>query len=258
MRRRFVGLLRRVYLCLEDRPIVVVLVAGLVTVGVVLVLAWQAGWSRVAGLVSVHHPWAWLGVCVVGELVAYGGYVLTVRDVARVDGGVELGLAASVRTVVAGFGVFAATRLSGGFTVDYWAFRDAGAAKREAARRVLGLGFLEYTVLSVSALVASVLLFFRLDGHRSPSVTLPALIIVPVLAVALWLTSPKRADRLSRPRRGRLRGLFADSVAAATIVRKLLESPRDHALGVFGTVVYSPETSCAYGRRYASSAPTSP
>ena len=37
-------------------------------------------------------------------------------------------------------------------------------------RRVLGLGFLEYVVLSIGALVASVLLFFGLDGHASNGV----------------------------------------------------------------------------------------
>ena len=82
------------------------------------------------------------------------------------------------------------------------------------------------------------LLFFRLDGHASETVTLPSLIVVPVLIVALWLTSPKRAKRLSRPRRGWLRGLFADSVAGAATVRRLLTNPREHGLGVLGNVLY--------------------
>jgi uncharacterized membrane protein YbhN (UPF0104 family) len=236
--RRVASAVRRGYAYLEDRPLVVVVVAGAATAGVALVLAWQAGWPRVTHVALARHSWGWLGVCLVGELVAYGGYVLTVRDVARVDDGVELDLATSARVVVAGFGVFAATRSSGGFAVDYWAFREAGAGKRDAVRRVLGLGFLEYAVLSVSALVASVLLFFRLDGHERPSITLPALLVVPVLLVAVWLTSPKRADRLSRPRRGRLRGLFADSVAGAATVRELLRRPDKHMLGVLGTAVY--------------------
>ena len=82
-------------------------------------------------LVFERHSWAWLLVCLAGELVAYGGYVLTVRDMARVDDGEELDLSASrCTTVVAGFGVFAATRASGGFAVDYWAFRAAGARAR--------------------------------------------------------------------------------------------------------------------------------
>src|SRR6185312_14206513 len=82
------------------------------------------------------------------------------------------------------------------------------------------------------------LLFFGLDGRQPPSVTLPALLVIPVLVVAVWLTSPKRADRLSRPRRGRLRRLFADSVAGAATVRELLRRPEKHILGVLGTAVY--------------------
>ncbi|HEY3766378.1 MAG TPA: lysylphosphatidylglycerol synthase transmembrane domain-containing protein [Gaiellales bacterium] len=230
--------LRTAHARLEDRPLVVVLVAAAITSSVVLTLAWQAGWQHMWGLASARHSWAWLGACLAGELAAYGGYVLTLRGLARVDDGPELGIATSLRAVVAGFGVFAATRSSGGFAVDYWAFRQAGAGKRKAIQRVLGLGFLEYVVLSVSALAASVLLFFGWDGHERPAITLPALIVIPVLVVALWMTSPKRAERLSRRREGRIRRLFADSVGGAVTVRALLRKPRRHGTGILGTAIY--------------------
>jgi uncharacterized membrane protein YbhN (UPF0104 family) len=230
--------LRQAYLWLEDKPLVIVLAAAGATASIALVLASEAGWARVLHLVYARHSWAWLGVCLLGELAAYGGYVLTLRDMARVDEGSDLDLAASVTTVVAGFGVFAATRSSGGFAVDYWAFRMAGANKREAVRRVLGLSFLEYVVLSLAALAASTLLFFRLDGHAADAATLPSLAVVPIFALGLWLTSPKRAERLSRPRRGFLRRTLADSVAGATAVRRLLTSPREHGLGVLGNGLY--------------------
>ncbi len=230
--------LRQAYLWLENKPLVIVLVASGATVAIALVLASAAGWPRVLQLVYARHSWAWLAVCLLGELAAYSGYVLTVRDMARVDEGSDLELTATVTTVVAGFGVFAATRSSGGFAVDYWAFRQAGASRREAVRRVLGLGFLEYVVLSVAALVASVLLFFRLDGHASEAATLPSLGVVPIFALGLWLTSPTRAERLSRPRHGWLRRTFADAVAGATTVRRLLTSPREHGLGVLGNGLY--------------------
>jgi uncharacterized membrane protein YbhN (UPF0104 family) len=229
---------RRGYAWLEEKPLVIVLAAAAATTGVALVLASEAGWPRLLRRVHDRQSWSWLLVCLVGELVAYGGYVLTVRDMARVDDGSELQLRASVTAVVAGFGVFAATRSSGGFAVDYWAFREAGATKREAVRRVLGLGFLEYVMLSLAALAASGLLFFGLDGRAGLAATLPSLIVIPVLALALWLTSPKRAARLSRARSGWLRGLFADSVAGATTVRHLLTSPREHGLGVLGNGLY--------------------
>jgi uncharacterized membrane protein YbhN (UPF0104 family) len=241
MRRRLTRLarsLRESYLWLESKPLVVVLAAAGATVGVVLELASDAGWPHVMRLVYARHSWAWLAVCLVAELIAYGGYVLTVRAMARVDDGNTLELRASITEVIAGFGVFAATRTSGGFAVDYWAFREAGADRREAVRRVLALGFLEYAMLSVGALVASVLLFFGLDGHASEGWTLPSLIVVPVFALALWLTSPKRAQRLSRPQPGRLRRLFADSVAGAATARHLVTSPSERGLGVLGNALY--------------------
>ncbi len=236
--RSFVGSLRAGYLWLEEKPLVVVLVAAGATVAVVLVLASYSGLPHVWRLARSRHNWWWLVGCLAGELVAYGGYVLTLRDMARVDDGNEVDLGASTKTVVAGFGVFAATRSSGGFAVDYWAFREAGSSRRDAVRRVVGLGLLEYVVLSMAALGASALLYFGLDGHASEGVTLPSLVIVPALAVGYWLTSPKRAERLSRRRSGFVRRLFADTVAGAVTVRRLFMSPRAHGLGVLGNVLY--------------------
>ena len=214
------------------------LVAAGATVAAALVLASYSGLPHVWRLVQARHNWWWLVVCLVGELVAYGGYVLTLRDMARVDDGNEVDLAASTKTVVAGFGVFAATRSSGGFAVDYWAFREAGSSRRDAARRVVGLGLLEYVVLSIAALGASALLYFRLDGHASDGVTLPSLVIVPALVLGYWLSSPDRAERLSRRRSGFFRRIFADTVAATATVRQLFMNPREHGLGLLGNALY--------------------
>jgi uncharacterized membrane protein YbhN (UPF0104 family) len=225
-------------LWLESKPVAIVVAAAGTTVGTVFVLASSAGWTRVSRLVQAPHAWGWLGVCLAGELAAYAGYVLTVRDMARVEEGSEMSLSMSLQTVVAGFGVFAATRSFGGFAVDFWAFQRAGATRREAAARAAGLGLLEYVVLSIGALVASAALFFRVDGHIGDGTTLPSLLIIPALAFGYYVTSPKRARRLSRLTGGHLRLWFAATVAGATTVRRLLASPREHGLGVLGDVAY--------------------
>jgi hypothetical protein len=222
----------------EDRPVVVVVAAAGATAAAALALGSFAGWPHVLSLVETRRSWFWLLACGAGELIAYGGYVLTVRDMARVDRGPELSLDVSAKTVVAGFGVFAATRSSGGFAVDYWAFRRAGAGRREAANRVLGLGFLEYLVLSVVALAASIALALDLDGHAGAGATLPGLTVIPAVAVAAWATSPRRVHRLKRPKRARIKGMLANAVAGAYYVRQLLLSPREHGLGVLGNVIY--------------------
>jgi uncharacterized membrane protein YbhN (UPF0104 family) len=226
------------YLWFEDKPLVVIIAAATATVGVAYILASSAGWAHVARVTEARHAWAWLGVCLAGELVAYAGYVLTVRDMARVLDGTGISLAASVQTVVGGFGVFAATRSSGGFAVDYWAFRKAGATQRDAAARAVGLGLLEYVVLSLFALLAALALFFRVDGRASDSTTLPSLLILPALAIGFYLTSPKRARRLSRPTGSFLRRQFASLVAGGVTVRQLLLSPREHGAGALGNAAY--------------------
>ena len=225
---------------LEEKPVIVVLVAACATIATAFVLGSYAGWPRVLRVVYARHSLAWLPVCLIGELAAYLGYVLTIRDMARVDDGPEMNLAVSTKTVVAGFGVFAATRASGGFAVDYWAFRRAGADKRDAVGRVLALGFLEYAVLGAAALVASALLYLRLDGHASDGITLPSLLIVPCFVAALWVTSPQRRARLSRTKRssGCLKNGFANAVKGAGNVRSLIVNPREHGLGLVGSSLY--------------------
>jgi uncharacterized membrane protein YbhN (UPF0104 family) len=232
--------LQDAFLWLEEKPLLVVLVAAGATIATAVVLASYAGWPRVVHLTTEGHSWGWLAVCLFGELVAYFGYALTIRDMARVDDGPEMELGVSAKVVVAGFGVFAATRSSGGFAVDYWAFRRAGASKRDAMQRVLALGFLEYVVLSTAALAASALLFLGLDGHASYGVTLPSLTVIPAVLIALWLTSPMRLRRLSTHKRdaGAVKRGFANAVAGAGNVRSLLSSPREHGLGVLGNTLY--------------------
>src|SRR5579862_5816850 len=89
----------RAYGALEDRPLLVVFVAAGATIAVALVLASSAGWPHVLQVAAATRSWRWLVLCAAGELVAYTGYVLTVRDMARVDEGSELKLSASVSTV---------------------------------------------------------------------------------------------------------------------------------------------------------------
>ena len=69
---------------------------------------------------------------------------------------------------------------------------------------------------------------------------LPSFLVVPVFALSIWATSPKRASRLSKHRRdhGTFRRWLADWVAAAAKARSLLSSPREHGLGVLGMTLY--------------------
>jgi uncharacterized membrane protein YbhN (UPF0104 family) len=231
---------RAAWRTLEDKPVAVILLAAGTTIVVSYLLAASAGWARVDRILYANHPWAWLAACLLAEVVAYVGYVLTIRDIARVDDGPDMEITTSAQTVVAGFGVFAATRSNGGFAVDYWALRREGASRRDAFRRVLALGYLEFVTLSIVALVASVALYLRVDGQGSAAAILPSFVVLPVFVLSIWATSSKRVGRLSTRRRdqGTIRRWIADWVAAAAKARTLLSSPREHGLGVLGMTLY--------------------
>src|SRR5205823_6696187 len=180
-----------------------------------------------------------LVACFGGQVVAYLGYVLAVRDIARVEGGPQLSLSLTTRTVVAGFGVFAATHSAGGFAVDYWALRRSGLEREEAIARVLGLGALEYLVLAPAAMISALYLFFSNTGHVQQAMTLPWLAVVPGFVLAAWLSAPNRAERLADPGDGgRIRQWFAHLVAGFWKLRCLATRPRRHGAGLIGVTLY--------------------
>ncbi len=216
--------------------------------GAVALLADLAGAERLDRAARNIHP-AWLLLCLGGELLAYGGYVLAVRDTAKVDNGPTLSFGRSLQTVIGGFGVFAATRTSGGFAVDYWALRSAGEDRDGAVARVLALGALEYVVLAPAALCSAIALI--IGGTDVPlSLTLPWLLVIPGALAAIWVSSPKRAPRYSDAGGGgRIRQWFAHAVAGLSILRSMFVAPpREHGLGLLGTAAYwAGDIACLWG-----------
>lgn len=220
----------------------------MLALGAVALLADLAGAERLDRAARHLHP-GWLGLCLGGELLAYAGYVLAVRDTARVDRGPTLSFGQSLQAVIGGFGVFAATRTSGGFAVDYWALRSAGETRDGAVARVLALGALEYAILGPAALCSAVALLVD-DQGVSLGLTLPWLAVIPGAAVAVWLSAPKRARRYADPGSGgRLRRVFAHVVAGLSILRTMfLAPPREHGLGLAGTAAYwAGDIACLWG-----------
>jgi uncharacterized membrane protein YbhN (UPF0104 family) len=241
--------LGRAFAWVERRPTLVLLVPTALALGAVAGLAYIVGGERLDRAARHIHP-IWLVLCFGGEAVAYLGYILAVRDTAKVDNGPKLSFGDSTRAVLGGFGVFAATRTSGGFAVDYWALRNAGDDREGAVARVLALGALEYAVLAPAALCAAIAIIVS-GEDISLGMTLPWLAVIPGAAIAIWLSSPKRADRYTRPGRdaGRLKLAFAHFVRGLRILRSMLVAPpREHGLGVLGTALYwAGDIACLWG-----------
>jgi uncharacterized membrane protein YbhN (UPF0104 family) len=242
------GPLRRSRDWLERRPLLALVVPTVLALGAVALLADLAGGERLDQAARNLHP-GWLGLCLGGELLAYAGYVLAIRDTARVDNGPTLTVGRSVQTVIAGFGVFAATRTSGGFAADYWVLRSAGENRDGAVARVLALGALEYAILAPAALCSAIAIL--VDGeHVSLTLTLPWLAVIPGAFAAIWVSSPKRARRYADPGGGgRIRQAFAHAVAGLAILRSMFVAPpREHGLGLMGTAAYwAGDIACLWG-----------
>jgi uncharacterized membrane protein YbhN (UPF0104 family) len=240
--------LRRVRDWIEARPLLALVAPTVLALGAVAGLAYIAGSERIDRAARNLHP-GWLLLCLGGELLAYAGYVLMVRDTAKVDKGPKLTFGSSLQAVVAGFGVFAATRTSGGFAVDYWVLRKAGEDRDGAVARVLALGALEYAVLAPAALCSAIAIL--VDGEDIPySITLPWLLVIPGSLAAAWVSSPKRAARYADPGDGgRIREAFAHAVRGLSILRAMFTAhPREHGLGLLGTVGYwAGDIACLWG-----------
>ena len=200
-------------------------------------LVWWAGWRAIVHAVSVENAW-WFAVCAAGQLVAYLGYTLALRRVARAEGGVELDYPVAFGVVSVGFAPIFSANAAGGYSVDVATLRAAGLSRRKALTRVIALSALEYAVLAPAVAICGVLLVLHVAGTAEPDVALPWLAVVPGAIAFAWFTAPRRADRYRyRADAGRLRNAFAQAIAALRLLRRLID-PTRHGTAVLGAAVY--------------------
>jgi uncharacterized membrane protein YbhN (UPF0104 family) len=206
--------------------------AGALSLSALVGVAWAAGFTAVLdGLRDIDYTWFAAAFC--AEVVAYLGYMLAYREVARVEGGPQLELPRIAALVSAGFGVFVAR---GGFAVDVGAFQDAGCPPREARARVLGLGALEYAILAPAAAISAAVLLDHGARAPGPGFTWPWAIAVPVGFVLAFFALEWRARFREQ---GGWRGAIGHGLDAVHVLRQLFRAPRDHgAAAVLGITGY--------------------
>lgn len=222
------------------RSIILLVLAGLMAVGVALLVGKAAGYANLLDTLRRPSP-LWFLVCLTGELLAYVGYVLAFRGTARARGGLDLDLPTSVAVVFASLG---ATRVlaaggAGGLALDYWALRRGGAPRHEAIFRVLALNTLLYAFFGALAWAAALALV--LGGREvPPELTLPWLLAIPALFLAAaYVSSPTtRSGWRVSPGRGRLRRALADAVQGVILARAIASRPRSHGTTVAGALAY--------------------
>jgi len=209
--------------------VILMLLAGALSLSATIVVAWVAGFVAVAH-VARHANYFWFPFALVGAFVAHIGYVFAYREVAHVDRGTRIGTLRAGAVVAAGFGMFFPR---GGFAVDLEALEDLGVPTEEARIRVLGLGSLEYAVLATGACTCAILMLLSGDPtHRAVPLSwvigVPVGTFLAILAVAHrdWLC--RGPMKIMRP--------FLD---ALYIVGLIVAAPRRHGLkAVTGMAFY--------------------
>lgn len=181
----------------RNRKLILTLAASIVlAAGAVLLIGKVASYTKLVHRLG-DASWPWLALCVAGELLAYTGYILGYRDVARVDGGPELSYWTVTGVVATGFGAFVVTS-AGGPAVDYWALTRAGASRNDAVTRVLALNTIKFFVLAVGAALAALAILLG-AGSAPLGLLVPWLVTVPIcLALALAISDGRIGGRFAR------------------------------------------------------------
>jgi uncharacterized membrane protein YbhN (UPF0104 family) len=214
------------------RVAALVAAAAILSVGALTGLAASVGFEQVWQRAIFPH-WEWLPVAVAGQLVAYLGYIVAYREVARAEKGTELDLTSTAAAVATGFGVFVA---SGGFALDEAVLRSAGVSAREARARVLGLGALEYVVLAPAAMGAAIYIAVFSRPDIDPALTFPWIVGVPLgfAAAAVLLLNRHRLH----VRRNGWRVHVANALEALNLVRCMATKPVPFGFAFLGMALY--------------------
>lgn len=217
---------------LNRRPRTALLLSALVAGGTVAAIAASDSPRALWETLRQISP-QWLAVAFGFELLSYVGYVLAYRSMVLAGGRERLSLALVVRLVVAGFGPFVPL---GGFSFDRRVLGAVHRSRRQARRQVLALGVIEYALLAPAACVCALILLLE-PGKASLALTLPWVFAVPPgFALAWWATRPSFVKRFERG--GRLRRSFGEVLAGASVLRKVVQRPREHPGALVGMAIY--------------------
>lgn len=201
-----------------------IMFSTVVALATLYAVSWVAGFHHVLTRMNDVDP-VWFVAALFAEAVAYCGYVLSWREVARVEEGPKVDHGHALAAVTAGFGPFIAR---GGFALDVHAFKSAGVSDDEIRARVLGLGALEYALLAPAACLASIELLVK-GAHKPPiALTLPWAIAVPIgFAIALWAVGHRK----------RFSGNLRSALESIWMLRCLFVRRR-HYIGLAGSALY--------------------
>lgn len=174
-----------------------------------------------------HLRYGWLVGAGVAVLLTIPAYALAYRDVLGSGGGLRVPAARVATLVIAGFGPVVP---GGGFALDRRALNAVQDDQREATRRVLGLGALEWALLAPAAWVVALVLLIEGDSRVLGSVLWPWVILVPVgFGLVLALARSRRAPRVS---------WLDNLLKTIDVLGRLAQGARDHWGAWVGMTLY--------------------
>jgi uncharacterized membrane protein YbhN (UPF0104 family) len=215
------------------RPVVASAVATGIAAIAVLAIARITGADAV-GRAFDHFEPGWIGLIAGAELLAYPAYALAYRTLANMRGR-TVALPLVARLVVAGFGPFA---IGGGFGIDRKYLQALHQDERSARVTVIALGTLEWAVLAPTTCIVAIV-FLAIGENILPSLLWPWALAVPAgFALGLWLSEPRRVERLAWLRKGRRRQMLAHILEGVSVLHELGRSPLRYAGAWLGTALY--------------------
>lgn len=204
--------------------------AGLAAAALLSITWLVVGWGPVLRQMR-HVAWIWLLVAAGATVMSHVGYLLAYREVARHDDGPDIHPVRAAALVVTGFGLVVPR---GGFALDNAALCEHGISNREASRRVLSLGILEYAVLAPAAFAAALVLL--LQHINAEAGVLPSWLIGVPAGTALTLMLLPLRGRLRQ--RGWLRRRLAGALDAIDATLQMVRKPPNGPLAVLGMALY--------------------
>lgn len=221
------------------RAVAGVAAAVLLVVGVGLLIARAAGFAEVRDAIEEADS-AWFAVCLGAQVLALSAYAEVFRGGFAWRGGPDPGFRLSASVMLASIGatrVFAAGGV-GAIAVTYWCFRRARFGPDEALVRVLGFNTLFYVTFAAAAWTAALLAGAGVCGDVSLAFAAPWLLLVPVcVAAAVFVTQPRRVERLARREGNLLRRALGYAIAGTAWVREVLPDPAGRRM-LLATLLY--------------------
>lgn len=213
-----------------------------------LVIAAIFGFGNFVAAWSHVHP-GWLAVAVAAEILAIPAYTVAYRALARFDNGPRLPVPLVARLVMLGFGPLAAR---GGFSIDRRALTALEGDAERGSWRVLGLGALEWALLSPAAWISAVVLLITGDPRPMPSLLWPWIILVPIgFGGVLWLAHPRYRDRIAGGGRRRHEAVRRGLEGVWLLVPLARRFPRTWAIWAGAAVYWALEITVLYsGTRF--------